>query len=137
MYPIVSPLTAVLHYFKGQTLSKETAHKISYTGVERAADDSGRNTFKVKLTKSMVFKFLDDDRDGGGEAPAKRAKKNVTGKSVFRYSLDALAKSEFIQSVFRYRFKKIGQTLKLMKPYVVLCQNISWMQKSHWRPFVG
>ena len=103
---------------------KVTAHKISYTEVERAADDSGRDTFKVKLTKSMVFKFLDDDRDGGGEAPAKRAKKNVTGKSVFRYSLDALAKSEFIQSVFRYRFEKIGQTLKLMKPYVVLCQNI-------------
>ena len=48
----------------------------------------------------------------------------MTGKSVFRYSLDALGKSPFIQSVFRYRFEKIGQTLKLMKPYVVLCQNI-------------
>lgn len=104
---------------------KVTAHKISYTEVERAADDSGRDTFKVKLTKSMVFKFLDDDhRDGGGEAPAKKAKKNVTGKSVFRYSLDALEKSHVIQSVFRYRYEKIGQTLKLMKPYVVLCQNV-------------
>ena len=45
---------------------KVNAHKVSYTEVERMADDSGRDTFRVKLTKPMVFKFLDDDRDGGG-----------------------------------------------------------------------
>lgn len=100
------------------------AHKVSYTEVERAADDSGRDTFKVKLTKSMIFKFLDDDREEGGEAPQKKNKKAVTGKSVFRYTMDALEKSTFIQCVFRFRYEKVGQSLKLMKPYVVLSQNV-------------
>ena len=102
---------------------KVNAHKISYTDVERTADDSGRDTFKVKLSKPMIFKFLDDDREEG-ENPSKKQKKAVNGKSVFRYTLDALKKSAFIQSVFRFRYEKIGQSLKLMKPYVVLSQNI-------------
>ncbi|CAK9048899.1 Uncharacterized protein SCF082_LOCUS27165 [Durusdinium trenchii] len=103
---------------------KVNAHKISYSEVERAADDSGRDTFKVKLTKAMIFKFLDDDREEGGEAHAKKPKKAVTGKSVFRYTLPALEKSSYIQTTFRYRYEKIGQSLKLMKPYVILSQNV-------------
>ena len=35
----------------------------------------GRDTFRVKLTKPMVFKFLDDDRDEGGEAAAKKKRR--------------------------------------------------------------
>eukprot|EP00438_Fugacium_kawagutii_P035976 Skav213290 [mRNA] locus=scaffold2480:66200:67411:+ [translate_table: standard] len=103
---------------------KVNAHKVSYTEVERAADDSGRDTFCVKLTKPMLFKFVDDDREEGGEASAKKPKKALTGKSIFRTAVEAVNKSPYIQSVFRFRYEKVGQSLKLMKPYVVCSQNI-------------
>ena len=105
---------------------KVTSHKLSYAEVERCVDASGKDAFKVKITKPMMYKFLEDDgtRDESGEAKAKKAKKELTGKAVFRFKKEALNGSSTLSSVFRYRYEKVGQTLKLMKPYVILAKNI-------------
>lgn len=108
---------------------KVATHKISYTEVERTADGSGRDTFSVKLSKNMMYKFVEDDRGETGESATKKTKKDMTGKGIFRFKHAAVQKSDTLSTAFRFRYEKIGQSLKLMKPYVILTKNLKLQAK--------
>ena len=103
---------------------KLSAHKISYAEIARSADDSGRDAFTVKLTRPMMYKFVDDGRGESGEALTKKAKKGETAKAIFRFKNEAVEKSSAVRTAFRFRYEKVGQSLKLMKPYVILAKNL-------------
>ena len=88
-----------------------TAHKVSYFNVSRKDDSSveaGCDAFNVEPTHEMKFKILQQE---GSE--------KVNCKSFFARCVPAVSTSAHIRTVFRFRFERVGLSLKVQKPYVI------------------
>ena len=89
-----------------------TQHKLSYHKVTRLADgqvETGSDGFNVEATQEMKFRIIQQN-----------AEAKVVCKNLFsRCTLQSIEESPFIQSLFRFRFERVGQSLKVQKPYVV------------------
>ena len=71
--------------------------------------------FEVTVRSPQIFKPMKN--------PSGKEEK-ASGKNVFSRCMDSLESSPALVVCFRFRFEKIGGTLKVQKPYVVLSRAI-------------
>lgn len=100
-------------------------HKVAFCEVERVPD-AGRDSFTIKVTKPMLYKFVGDDTPAPAASAKKKQRKKKepvekasTSKNVFRN----IAKNMFDNKLavcFRFRFESVGKCMKVQKPYCVL-----------------
>lgn len=98
-----------------------TSHKISYLNVSRSEEvEAGCDSFNVDMKEDMKFKLLPVEAD------------KVNCKSFFGKCAQSTETSKYITRIFRYRFERVGLSLKVQKPYIVSSCSIS-LQKG--KPF--
>ena len=85
-----------------------TEHKASYLTIKRKADtnlEGGMDGFDITYKTHMRFKCLPQDR--------------LSGKNFFSKLVSNAAGFQQILPVFRFRFERVGATLKLQKPHII------------------
>ena len=93
-----------------------TTHKVSYLDVKRKEESEEElDGFEVTVRSPQIFKPMKN--------PSGKEEK-ASGKNVFSRCMDSLGSSPALVVCFRFRFEKIGGTLKVQKPYVVLSRAI-------------
>ncbi|CAK9013878.1 Uncharacterized protein SCF082_LOCUS12114 [Durusdinium trenchii] len=86
--------------------------KLSYMTAVRKTDDTveaGSDAFELTITQDMRFKCIEDSR----------ASAKTTCKNVFSKCVQACESSTVIGTCFRFRYEKVGMSLKAVKPYVI------------------
>ena len=104
--------TSVISLFKLLLMCENekniTDHKISYLNVKRKDDanlESGMDGFEVSYKNHMRFKCVTPDK--------------LSGKNFFCKVIGKASEFQQLIPVFRFRFERIGATLKLQKPHIV------------------
>ena len=85
-----------------------TDHKVSYLSVTRKADqnlEGGLDGFEITYKNKMRFKCLPQDR--------------LSGKNFFAKLVGKATQFEQIMPVFRFRYERVGATLKLQKVHMI------------------
>lgn len=98
-----------------------TSHKVSYHKVSRLADgqvEAGSDGFSVEATQEMKFRMLQ-------QGASLEANKIVCKNMFAKCRLAAIDQSPFVSNVFRFRFERVGLSLKVQKPYIVTMRSIS------------
>lgn len=90
-----------------------TAHKLSYHSVSRLADvQPGSDGFSIEPKEDMKFKLV---QTGANGEPSKIVCKNIFSKCP----IDLLEQSQHVTVAFRFRFERVGLSLKVQKPYLI------------------
>ena len=104
--------TSVVTFYKLLVMCERdkniTDHKVSYMTVSRKAQtnlEQGMDGFDIQYKNKMRFKCLPQDR--------------LTWKNIFSKVVSQAAGYQQILPVFRFRFERIGGTLKLQKPHMI------------------
>ena len=104
--------TSVISFYKLLIMCENekhiTEHKASYLTIKRKADtnlEGGMDGFEITYKTHMRFKCLAQDR--------------LSGKNFFSKLVSNAAGFEQILPVFRFRFERVGGTLKLQKPHMI------------------
>ena len=91
--------------------------RVSYMTVERLADDTleaGMDAFSLTITQDMKFKCVMGDK--------------ITCKIFCGKNPQSVKASQIIGTAFRFRFERVGMSLKAQKPYVI-CHSALTLQK--------
>ena len=125
-----SSSVATMSFFKLLILTERergvTSHQVSYLSVQRQGDDvleAGMDGFSITPTQQMKFKCISDARN--------EQKNKVTCKNFFAKCIGAVESSSLVGPAFRFRFERVGLSLKAQKPYV-LC--LSALQLDSGKP---
>ena len=88
-----------------------TSHKVSYHSVSRLPDgqlEAGSDGFNVEASQDMKFRILAGDNV------------RVVCKNVFsKCPVQSIEHSPFVGKIFRFRFERVGLSLKVQKPYLI------------------
>lgn len=88
-----------------------TDHKISYLDVKRKEESEEElDGFTVSIRNPQKFKPMKN--------PSGREEKNSC-KNVFSRCVDSVENSSNLVVVFRFRYERVGGTVKVQKPYVI------------------
>lgn len=83
-----------------------TEHKVSYLTVTRKAEvEGGLDSFELVYKNRMRFKCLPQDR--------------MSGKNFFAKIVSKATDLKMLVPVFRFRYERVGATVKLQKPHMV------------------
>ena len=89
---------------------KATEVKLSYMTAVRKADgalEAGADAFELTMTQEMKFKCIEDP------------KVKISCKNIFAKCIPACDSGSILSTCFRFRYEKVGQSLKAVKPYVI------------------
>ncbi|CAJ1434150.1 unnamed protein product, partial [Effrenium voratum] len=89
---------------------KVTKYVMSYSDISRQSENQ-TDGFSVKVAAGHKYKCLVDN-------------KPRTCKTWFGDSVQQVAKSKILTSVFRFRFERVSAVSKIQKPYVMLTQSL-------------
>lgn len=88
-------------------------YKIAFMQVTRSTEGApAKDSFNIDIPNPKKYVFLASEDDKKGKVATK-----ITPKNFWRL---APVPKEPLAAVFRFRFEKIGQNIKPMKPYVVV-----------------
>ena len=105
-------LTIYKLLLRAETEKQLTEHRMSFLQISRKTNvEAGQDGFDIVIKNAMKFKCLKDPRSQGGE-------EKVTSKNFFSKCL-AFLPTEFAQTIFRYRYERVGQNFKVQRPYVI------------------
>ncbi|CAK9095526.1 Uncharacterized protein SCF082_LOCUS44871, partial [Durusdinium trenchii] len=109
---------SVITFFKMLVLAEQqkhlTQHLVSYMNVTRKADSSletGMDGFEITYKSKMRFKCLVQEK--------------VTCKNIFAKMVGKINEMGQLQSIFRFRYERIGASFKVQRPYVITKARIS------------
>ena len=89
-----------------------TQHKVSYMDITRDTSvEAGLDSFVIKPNQRMKFKVAASER--------------ISCKSVFSKCISLVETSTVISKCFRFRYEKVGKSLKVQKPYVICTVGLS------------
>ncbi|CAK9085985.1 Uncharacterized protein SCF082_LOCUS40699 [Durusdinium trenchii] len=100
-----------------------TEHRFSFLQIQRKSSvEAGEDGFDVSLKGAMTFRCLRDPRAFGAQG---RVDEKVTSKNFFSKCLGPTLPKEAAQTVFRYRFERVGQNFKIQRPYVITSHSLT------------
>lgn len=112
--PDATSITCMSLYKLLVTLEKTkriSEHKVSYLDVKRKDQtDEELDGFTVTVRNAQKFKPMKN--------PNGRDEK-ASSKNMFNRCIETVEKSPYLLVAFRFRFERVGGTLKVQKPYIV------------------
>ena len=89
-----------------------TQHKVSYMDISRDTSvEAGLDSFVIKPNQRMKFKVAASER--------------MSCKNLFSKCISVVETSTALSKTFRFRFEKVGKSLKVQKPYVICTVGLS------------
>ena len=90
-----------------ERVKRITSYKLSYSECTREEGQGSQDKFKVTVKDAHKFKVV----SSGAE--------KVSCKSFFGASMAAVAASNLVKTLFRWRFERVHACCKIQKPYVI------------------
>ena len=103
---------------------------ITVSYLERKRDDvaeKGTDKFTTNITKKMKYEKAAPPKAKPGAVDDDAT---VGAKNIFIQCIQAVESSSLIGKAFRFRYEKVGQNLKVQKPYVITKKMIK-IKKDH------
>ena len=90
-----------------ERVKRITSYKLSYSECTREEGQGSQDKFKITVKDAHKFKVVSSGSD------------RVSCKSFFGASMAAVAASNLLKSLFRWRFERVHACCKIQKPYVI------------------